>query len=537
VCRSSHEIFNLKSIRRLASCCEPRDVVLKSWRDLGRGVVVMKVVSLFVLAALVCGRGPVMRAEVSVPHLLSDHMVVQRNQPVHVWGRGAVGEHVAVSFREAQRATVVDELGNWSVTLPPGLAGGPFTMEIVGSNKITLQDVLVGDVWVASGQSNMEFEMWKLAHPDEEIAAVNDPEMRLLQVEKRPSAYPRYDTAMTAWAAATPATVKDFSAVAYYFAREIRSREHVPVGVIESSWGGTVADAWTSLGALSRDASLMPVFAARARMIEAEERNRQMQVFEQKSIAEAKAAGRPLPTYPWHPALESWAPGELYNGMIAPLTGFGIRGVIWYQGESNSAPGRAPIYDRVFPTMIADWRENWREGDFPFLFVQIANFKSTPLEDWPTVRDAQRRTLSLKNTGMAVTIDIGNPDNVHPVNKLDVGLRLSLAARAIAYGEQLEYSGPLFRAADNEGSSIRASFDHATGGLVVKGKALEGFEVAGATGEFVPAVARVEGNSIVVSSDRIARPVRVRYAWTNSPTCTLFNGAGLPASPFLGSAR
>ena len=499
--------------------------------------MVMKRFVFFAMAGLACGTGTMMSAEVSVPHLLSNHMVVQRSQPVHVWGRGAVGEHVVVSFRQAQQATVADELGNWSVTLPPGLAGGPFTMEIAGSNKITLQDVLVGDVWVASGQSNMEFEMWKLAHPDEEIAAVNDPEMRLLQVKRQPSTYPRYDTDMTEWAAATPATVKDFSAVAYYFAREIRSREHVPVGVIESSWGGTVADAWTSLGTLSRDASLMPVFAARALMIEGEERNRQMQAFEQTATAEAKAAGRPAPEFPWHPALESWAPGDLYNGMIAPLTGFGIRGVIWYQGESNSAPGRAPIYDRVFPTMISDWRERWREGDFPFLFVQIANFKSGPLEDWPTVRDAQRRTLALKNTGMAVTIDIGNPDNVHPVDKVDVGLRLSLAARAIAYGEHVEYSGPLFREADREGSSLRARFDHVTGGLVVKGKELEGFEVAGVAGEFVPAVARVEGDSIVVSSDRVVRPVRVRYAWTNSPACTLFNGAGLPASPFLGSAR
>lgn len=497
----------------------------------------MKAVSVCALVALICGSAQVARAEISVPHVLSDHMVVQRNQPVHVWGRGTAGEEVAVSFRQVRQTTVVDELGNWTLTLPPGVAGGPYTMQIVGSNKITLEDVLVGDVWVASGQSNMEFEMWKLAHPDEAIAGVNDSEMRLLKVDKQTSAYPRYDTKMTAWAAATPATVREFSAVAYYFAREIRSREHVPVGVIESSWGGTVADAWTSLSALSRDASLMPVFASRARMIDAEERNRQMQVFEQRSIAEAKAAGKPALKYPWHPGLESWAPGELYNGMIAPLTGFGIRGAIWYQGESNSALDRAPIYERVFSTMISDWRERWGEGDFPFLFVQIANFKSTPQEDWPTVREAQRRTLSLKSTGMAVTIDIGNPDDVHPVNKLDVGLRLSLAARAIAYGEQLEYSGPLFREADREGSSLRVWFDHVGGGLVVKGKDLEGFEVADASGAFEPAVARVDGDSIMVSSAGVTHPARVRYGWTNSPICKLFNGAGLPASPFAGTAR
>jgi sialate O-acetylesterase len=500
-------------------------------------MVTMKMMSLCALAAVVYSSSQMLKAEVSVPHVLADHMVVQRDQPVHVWGRGTVGEGVAVSFRGAKQATVVDDLGNWSVTLPPGAAGGPYTMDIVASNTISLKDVLVGDVWVASGQSNMEFEMWKLAHPDEAIAAVNDPEMRLLNVDKKPSAYPRYDTEMTAWAAATPATVRDFSAVAYYFAREIRSKEHVPVGVIESSWGGTVADAWTSLDALSRDAGLMPVFAARARMIDAEERNRQSQAFEQKSIAEAKAAGRPVPTFPWHPGLDSWAPGELYNGMIAPLTGVGIRGVIWYQGESNSALERAPLYDRVFATMIGDWREKWREGDFPFLFVQIANFKSTPQEDWATVRDAQRRTLALKNTGMAVTIDIGNPDNVHPVDKLDVGVRLSLAARAIAYGEQVEYSGPLFREADREGSALRVRFDHAAGGLVVKGQGLEGFEVADVMGDFVPATARIDGDSIVVSSEKISHPVRVRYGWENNPVCRLYNAAGLPASPFMGADR
>jgi sialate O-acetylesterase len=361
--------------------------------------------------------------------------------------------------------------------------------------------------------------------------------MRLLKVDKKASAYPRYDTAMTTWAAATPASVRDFSAVAYYFAHEIRGREHVPVGVIESSWGGTVADAWTSLDALSRDAGLMPVFAARARMIEAEERNRQLEVVEAKAVAEAKAAGKPEPSFPWHPALESWAPGDLYNGMIAPLTGFGIRGVIWYQGESNSALQRAPIYDRVFSTMIKDWRDKWGEGDFPFLFVQIANFKSTPLEDWAMVRDAQRRTLALNKTGMAVTIDIGNPDNVHPVDKADVGTRLSLAARAVAYGEQIEDSGPLFREADREGNTLRVRFDHVTGGLVVKSKDLGGFEVADVTGEFEPAVAHVDGDSIVVSSDRVAHPTRVRYGWSNSPVCTLYNGAGLPASPFMGAAR
>ncbi|MDE3103594.1 MAG: sialate O-acetylesterase [Acidobacteriota bacterium] len=478
-----------------------------------------------------------MQAEVSLPHVLSDHMVVQRGQPVHVWGRAAAGESVSVDFRGDRAQTTADELGNWTLSLPPGDAGGPFTMSIAGTNRITLQDVLVGDVWVASGQSNMEFEMFKLEHPDAEIAAVHDDSLRLLKVDRKPSTYPRYDASVSAWAAASPQTAREFSAVAYYFARELREREHVPVGVIESSWGGTLADAWTSLDALSQDAGLMGVFAARARMIDDEERNRQLDVWERQSIADARAAGKPVPTYPWHPGLDFWAPGELYNGMIAPLTGFGIKGVIWYQGESNSPLERAPLYERVFTTMIRDWRQHWGQGDFPFLFVQIANFKSTPQEDWATVRDAQRRALGLANTGMAVTVDIGNPDNVHPTDKADVGHRLALWARTLAYGESVEDSGPLVQEADAEQGAVRVWFSHAASGLVVRGSSLPGFEVAGVTGDFVPAEAYVEGNSIVVRSPQVTHPVRVRYGWQNSPVCVLFNGAGLPASPFQVSTR
>ena len=488
--------------------------------------------SIVLMAACV----PAAVAEVSLPHLLSDHMVVQRDRPVHIWGRATAGEQVTVSFRGAQAKAATDELGNWSVTLPPGAAGGPFTMQVAGSNTITLHDVMAGDVWIASGQSNMEFMMSQLADADKAIAAVQDPDLRVVRIDKVPSAYPRYDAGMTAWSGATPESIREFSAVAYYFAREIRSKEHVPVGVIESNIGGTVAESWTSMQALSSDAGLMPVFAARANMIDSEEHNRQLQVVEQKAIAEAKVAGKPLPQYPWHPPLGTWAPGELYNSMIAPLTPFAIRGVIWYQGESNSALDRAPIYNRLFPALIQDWRNHWRQGDFPFLYVQIANFKSTPLEDWATIREAQRQTLSLRNTAMAVTIDIGNPDNVHPVDKVDVGQRLALAARSVAYGEHLEYSGPLFREADAEGDSLRLWFDHAEG-LAARGGHLEGFGVAAATGDFAKADARIEGNSIVVSSSSISSPARVRYGWANNPTCNLFNRAGLPASPFEGVAR
>ncbi|HUD13880.1 MAG TPA: sialate O-acetylesterase, partial [Terracidiphilus sp.] len=334
------------------------------------------------------------------------------------------------------------------------------------------------------------------------------------------------------WTASTPETARDFSAVAWYFAREIEQREHVPVGVIDSTWGGTVAEAWTRMEALGADAALAPVFVQWGKMTGKESDALLRDQDEQRQRAEAKAAGRPEPQFPWHPQLLSWGPGMLWNGMIAPLTPFPIRGVIWYQGESNSALARAPLYKRVFSTLIEDWRQEWGVGDFPFLFVQISNFKSNEKEDWAELREQQLKTLELRNTAMAVTIDIGTPENVHPPDKVDVGLRLALAARALAYGETVEYSGPIFRQATPEGNSIRIWFDHHAKGLAAKGGELTGFEVAGADGKFVAASAKIDGNTVVVASDAVAEPRFVRYGWANSPDCNLFNGEGLPASPF-----
>jgi sialate O-acetylesterase len=334
------------------------------------------------------------------------------------------------------------------------------------------------------------------------------------------------------WAASSPETARDFSAVAWYFAREIQQREHVPVGVIDSTWGGTVAEAWTRMAALGEDAALAPLFVSWGKMTEHEEDALLAGKQEERLRDEAKAAGKPAPQFPWHPQLLSWGPGMLWNGMIAPLTPLPICGVIWYQGESNSALARAPLYQRIFSTLIADWRHEWGVGDFPFLYVQISNFKSTPAEDWAELREQQLKTLALRNTAMAVTIDIGNPDNVHPTDKLDVGLRLALAARAISYGEDISYSGPIFRQATPEGKAIRVWFEHHAKGLSAKGDTLIGFEVAGADGKFVPATAAIDGSTVVARSDSVAEPKYVRYGWANSPQCNLFNGEGLPASPF-----
>jgi sialate O-acetylesterase len=252
-----------------------------------------------------------------------------------------------------------------------------------------------------------------------------------------------------------------------------------------------------------------------------------------QAVDRDKAEGRPAPNLPWLPELQSWAPAQLYNGMIAPLTPFAIRGVIWYQGESNSALDRAPMYSRLFPAMIQDWRRHWAQGDFPFLFVQISSFTLAPQDDWATIREAQRQTLALRNTAMAVTIDIGNPDNIHPKDKQDVGERLALAARAIAYGEHdLEYSGPLFQQVTQEPGVLRVWFTHAESGLTAKGGALEGFEVAGTDGKFVPATAKIDGATVIVGSPQVTAPKFVRYGWANSPKCNLYNQQNLPASPF-----
>ncbi|MHB1023230.1 MAG: sialate O-acetylesterase [Acidobacteriaceae bacterium] len=468
-------------------------------------------------------------AEVTLPELFTSHMVLQRNKPVHVWGMAAPDESVTVTFRGETKRTDADALGRWSVYLAPGDAGGPFMLTVKASNTITLNDVLVGDVWIASGQSNMEFPMTQLADAKTEIAAAKDAQIRLLRVEHTYSDYPLSDVKAAPWTDCNPDSVASFSAVAYFFARDLQKKEHVPIGLIESSWGGTVAEAWTSMDGLSRDASLMPVFAAWARMSDAEVTNQ----LQQREIDRDKAAGKPMPNVPWKPVLQSWEPAQLYNGMIAPLTPLAIRGVIWYQGESNSKLDRAPTYSRLFPAMIQDWRRHWGQGNFPFLFVQISSFTSTPEEDWATIREAQRKALSVSNTAMAVTIDIGNPDNVHPKDKQDVGARLALAARATVYGEHdLEYSGPLFRQATQGQGFLRVWFSHAENGLVVKGGSLKGFEVAGADGKFVSANAKVEGSTVIVTSTLVAVPKYVRYGWANSPECNLYNKENLPASPF-----
>jgi sialate O-acetylesterase len=479
---------------------------------------------------------PITNAEVRLPRILSSHMVLQRDRPIHLWGWAESGENVSATFKGVTQTATADKLGHWTIYLPPQPAGGPFQLAVKGNNTVNLDDILIGDVWFASGQSNMEMPLAGFPgnsitkNSEEEIRNASQPNIRLLHVQRKTSDYPLPDYDQS-WTSCTPETVKEFSAVAYFFGRELTQHEHVPIGLIDSTWGGTPAEAWTSLDGLSSDASLMPVFATRAQMMNDQAAFLAMKAAEEREDTAARKANRPLPKHPWHPDPASWAPSWLYNGMVAPAVEYPIKGVIWYQGESNSAVARAPLYARLFPTLISDWRAHWREGNFPFLFVQLANFKSGVNERWPIIREAQRRALSLVNTGMAVTIDVGDPDNIHPADKQSVGARLALAARALAYGENIEYSGPLFRQISLDKDGARVWFDHAVG-LTTKGGALSGFEIAGEDHQFKPATAAIDGESVLVTGSQVEAPRYVRYGWTSAPVLSLYNSAGLPASPF-----
>ena len=468
-------------------------------------------------------------SEVTLPKMLSDHAVLQRDRPIHIWGWASPQEQVTVTFKEQKQSATADALGIWSLFLTPEHAGGPYSMTIQGSNTITLSDLLVGDVWLASGQSNMEIPLngfpgsAVIKNAAQEIAQANLSQVRLLHVELKSSPYPLRDQSAS-WTACTPQTAASFSAVAYFFGREIQQREHVPIGLIDSTWGGTPVEAWISLDGLdSSGASLIPILNARSQRMHHEA---DLSALEAQNPTAASTS-----RHAWHPDPASWEPAWLFNAMIAPETGFTMKGAIWYQGESNTAAGLAPMYSKLFPALISDWRAKWGEGNFPFLFVQISSYKSNPTDSWGIVRDAQRRTLALTGTGMAVSLDVGDPNNIHPPDKQSVGHRLALAARALAYGESIEYSGPLFRQATSEGASLRVWFNHSDG-LTAKGTTLEGFEVAGQDHHFEPAVAHIDGASVVVTAPEIKTPVYVRYAWANAPAANLYNGAELPASTF-----
>jgi sialate O-acetylesterase len=442
-------------------------------------------------------------AFVRLPAIISDGMVVQRNSSARVWGWAAPSEQVTVSAGWSKHAVKVKagDDGRWKVELKTGKAGGPYTITVKGENTIRITDVLLGEVWVCSGQSNMEFSISQLGGWDfytkerEDIQQHDYSKIRLCKIPLNTSEVP-LDTCPARWQHATDSTVFDFSATGFFYGRELFRKLRVPIGLVASNWGGTPAEAWVDREELKKDGGL------------------------DFYLVSPNSDG-------WKAA---WA-ANLYNAMIHPIQNFTIRGVIWYQGESNR--NDADSYQRLMTCLIRSWRAGWGVGDFPFLFVQIAPFiYDDAVGAAAYIRDAQRRTHAVPNTGMAVTADIGNLADIHPKNKTEVGRRLALWAFAKTYGlKEKEWSGPLFHSLETEGKAIRVKFDHADG-LNFHGGSQTGFTVAGKDGLFHPADAKIDGKTILLTTDAVNEPVSVRYAFTDTDSSRLYNAAGLPAAPF-----
>ena len=542
---------------------------------------------------------PATRADVRLPDLLSDHMVLQRNAPIRIWGWADPGEPVTVAFGGKQAKTTASPNGKWEVKLPPlPVNATPQTLTITGKNTITLSDILVGDVWVCSGQSNMGFYLSGASTAARDIPLAGDPQLRLFHLQEKTAPTPQDNVPLwnrKQWLPATPEEVGPYTAVGYYFGRELRKALGIPIGLISSTQGGSVAQLWTSLDAIEKNVNADPEFkewVAKTRKMIADYPGRakgypearaayeaavkkwheevelspefvakvsDWEAAKKQALADGKAPPpRPQPATPRPVAPEgpdygphnTFTVGTLYNAMIAPLTPYTIKGVTWYQGESNDSNSKQ--YGVLFPLMIQDWRKKWGLGDIPFLFVQLPNIEKPaevpfpPTDRWPGLREAQTRTLALPNTGMAVTIDVGDPYNVHGADKIDPGTRLALVALRQVYSKDISAHGPVFDSMKVAGNKAIISFKKNTAnGLKIgsppwtpSGKIppvageVKGFIIAGADQKWAWAQAKIVGNTVEVSSPDVPKPVAVRYGWANNPPCNLYNSANLPAAPF-----
>jgi len=492
-------------------------------------------------AALLCLTAGA-RAEVKRSALFGDHMVLQSGISVPVWGTADAGETVTVSFNGQAKSATAGADGRWMVRLADLKPGGPFEMTIAGKNTIVVKDVLVGEVWLGSGQSNMAFTVSKahasyagMLDEEKEIAAANYPQLRMF-TGKNAKSYEPKDEIEGEWLIASPATVGDFSAVGYLFGRDLNQALHVPVGILTLAYGASTAESWLPRAALAGDPLLRPMldkFDARETYFrEHPEATKPGATDADAPPAPQTLNARPGKPGPLHdPVQDQHQPTVLFNGMIDPVIPYAIRGAIWYQGESIVGGSNGVLlYSHVMETLVTDWRKLWGEGNFPFYVVQLAALKN--VSNNPMVREQQAKILSLANTGMAVTIDIGDPDNVHPKNKEPLGDRLTKIALANVYGRKEEFSGPVFASMKMDGGAVRIRFTHA-GGLTAKDGPLKWFQIAGADQKFVDAEAKIEGDTVVVRSQQVSAPVAVRYAWDNYPEgANLYNAAGLPAAPF-----
>lgn len=466
----------------------------------------------FLVFLLLCSFSGI--SQVTLPPFFNCNMVLQQGIEIPVWGWASPGEKVTVTLEKNVAKARTDKDGKWHVNLPKMGYGGPYKMTVKGKNFRTIENIMIGEVWVCSGQSNMEFKVARTKDATAEIAAANYPNIRLFTVKKRVSKEPQQNLEEGEWLECNPQSAKDFSAVGYFFGRNLYDQLKVPIGLIHTSWGGTVAETWTSAQTIAGDPDLS-------------------QLLEKLKTVDMNATKVGPNAYPT----------LLYNGMLNPIIPYGIRGAIWYQGESNAS--RAQQYKRVFPNMIKDWRTKWNQGNFPFLFVQLANYKK-PVEvpsesDWAELREAQAQTLQLENTGMANIIDAGDANDIHPTDKQTVGYRLSLAARKVAYGENLVYTGPTYKEMKIEKNNIYITFDHVGKGLKINDKYgyINGFTIAAKDGDFKWAKATVVNeNTVMVTSEAVQNPAAVRYGWADNPyDLNLYNVEGLPANPFRTDSR
>ncbi|OHB50573.1 MAG: hypothetical protein A2Y10_10235 [Planctomycetes bacterium GWF2_41_51] len=494
-------------------------------------------------------------ADVRLPAIISDNMVIQADVHVPIWGWADPKETITVTIGSQKQTATAGADGKWMVKL---VAMKPsdtsFEMTVASKNTIIIKNILVGQVWLGSGQSNMEMPVNGVLNASEEINNARYPLIRLFTVAKAISHKPLTDC-NGSWIECSPQTISSFSAVAYFFGRELHKELNQPVGLIDSAWGGTIAEAWMSMPAIKAEPDFAPIIQRYEELIKKYPNGKadydKALAQWQKDANDAQKAGKPEPPKAAVPFGEMNPNGAslLFNGMIASVIPYGIKGVIWYQGESNT--DRSYQYRKLFPTLIADWRAQWHQGDFAFLFVQIASFDISPYDmkkdSWAELRDAQLLTVKkMSNTGMAVIIDIGEANNIHPKNKQEVGRRLSLWALAKTYGYKgLQYSGPMYQQMNIQGNKIVLEFDTF---CKVKGDELKGFTIAGSDRKFVPAQAKIfkggvlmpghpnahaEKQMIAVWSPDVNEPVAVRYAWSDNPeNCTLSDETGLPASPF-----
>jgi sialate O-acetylesterase len=498
---------------------------------------------LAILLTLLIGYGATTLADVRLPSVISDNMVIQRGSDVKIWGWAEPGENITVSLsgQGVVWGFIADEDGKWEVTLKEPKPGGPYELIVEGDNRINVKNIIVGDVWFCSGQSNMEWSVTRANNPKHEIATSHYPNIRLFSVTRDPSGQPMNDCEGS-WSQCSPETVAGFSAVGYFFGRKLHTELNIPIGLINSSWGGTRVEPWTPPVGFESVPALGEI---REQIKQADKDFRKilddyldMEFIDQWARLSRKALKSdgplpPPPAFPKHPLDSHRLPAGLYNGMVHPIAHFAIKGAIWYQGESNR--GERMMYYEKKKALINGWRKIWGRGDFPFYFVQLAPFRygGDPVE-LPMIWEAQTATLAVPNTGMAVTTDIGNLTDIHPKNKQEVGRRLALWALAKDYGRaDLVYSGPLYKSMAVEDNKIRISFDHIGSGLASgDGKPLSWFTISGVDPNFVEAQAKIEGDTVVVWSDQIAKPAAVRFGWNQEAEPNLTNKDGLPASPF-----